>query len=71
MYVADAPSREHLPTTDTPEAIEDYDVLALEEVLSSRRFEELKQTTQADALCKRLMHTILTGWPAPYKDIRN
>ncbi len=69
LYVADALSRAHLPSTDTPEAIEDYDVLALEGVLSSRRIEELKQTTQADALCKRLMDTILTGWPDSYKEV--
>lgn len=69
LYVADTLSRAQLPTTDTPEAIEDYDVLALEEMLSSRRIEELKQTTQADALCKRLKETILTGWPDSYKDI--
>lgn len=69
LYVADALSRAHLPFTDTPDAIEDYDLLALEGVLSSRRIEELKQTTQADALCKRLMDTILTGWPDSYKDV--
>ncbi|KAL0149645.1 hypothetical protein M9458_055050, partial [Cirrhinus mrigala] len=69
LYVADALSRAHLPTADTPEAIEGYDLLALGEVLSSRRIEELKQTTQAEALCKRLKDTILTGWPDSYKDI--
>ncbi|KAL1259036.1 hypothetical protein QQF64_009613 [Cirrhinus molitorella] len=69
LYVADALSRAHLPTKDTTEAIEDYDVLALEGVLSSRRIDELKQTTQADALCKHLMDTILTGWPDSYKDV--
>lgn len=28
-----------------------------------KRGRELKETTQADSLCKHLMDTILTGWP--------
>jgi len=69
LYVADALSRAHLHTTDSPETIEDYDVLALEGVLSSRRIEELRQNTQTDAVCKRLADTIFTGWPDSYKDV--
>lgn len=69
LYVADALSRAHLPTTENPGAVEDYDVLALDEVLSSRRIEELKQRTQADATCQRLADTILNGWPDSFKEL--
>lgn len=47
LYLADALSREHLPSTDWADTIEDYDVMTVE-ALSSRRIEELRQETQAD-----------------------
>lgn len=37
--------------------------------MSSRRIEELRHSTQADAVCKRLMDTILAGWPDSYKEV--
>uniref|UniRef100_A0A8C5WEL0 ribonuclease H n=1 Tax=Leptobrachium leishanense TaxID=445787 RepID=A0A8C5WEL0_9ANUR len=71
LYVADALSRAHLPTTENPGAAEAYEVLALDEVLSSRRIEELKQSTPADATCQRLAGTILIGWPDSFKEIQH
>ncbi|CAL8372375.1 unnamed protein product [Arctogadus glacialis] len=43
LYVADALSRAHLPSTDQAEEMEEYEVMVVD-VLSSHRVEELKLT---------------------------
>ncbi|CAL8342460.1 unnamed protein product [Boreogadus saida] len=53
LYVADALSRAHLPSTDQAEEMEEYEVMVVD-VLSSHRVEELKRETLADPLCRRL-----------------
>ncbi|XP_053571922.1 otoconin-90 [Bombina bombina] len=59
----------HTPTTDSPDTIEDYDVLTLDGVLLSRNLEELKQKTRSDANCQRLMDIILNVWPGSFKEV--
>lgn len=68
LYLADALSRAHLPSTDWAETSEDYDVMTVE-VLSSRRMVELRQETQADYLCRRLSEVVAKGWPDSSKKL--
>ncbi len=68
LYLADALSRTHLPSTDWDESSEDYDVMTVE-VLSSRRIEELRQETQADHLCRCSSEVVAVGWPDSSKKL--
>ncbi len=68
LYLADAVSCAHLPSTDWDETSEDYDVMIVE-VLSSRRIEEQRQETQADHLCRRLSEVVAVGWPDSSKTL--
>ncbi|RXN39425.1 dynein heavy chain axonemal [Labeo rohita] len=68
LYLADALSRAHLPSTDGADTSEDYDVMTVE-ALSSRRTEELRQETRADHLCRRLSEIIAVGWPDSSKKL--
>lgn len=68
LYLADALSRAHLPSTDWADTIEDYDVMTVE-ALSSRRIEELRQETQADYQWRCLSEIISVVWPDSSKKL--
>lgn len=60
LYVADALSRAHLPSTDQAEEMEEYKVMVVD-VLSSHRVEELRRETLADPVCRHLSEVIAAG----------
>ncbi|KAJ8365224.1 hypothetical protein SKAU_G00140550 [Synaphobranchus kaupii] len=68
LYVADALSRAHLPSTDQAEATEEYEVMVVD-VLSSHRVEELRHDTLADPMCRRLSEVITAGWPNAFREV--
>ncbi len=68
LYVADALSRAHLPSTDQAEVIEEYEVMVVD-ILSSRRVEELRRDTLADPMCWRLSEVITAGWPNTFREV--
>ena len=68
LYVADALSRAHLPSTDQAEDMEEYEVMVVD-VLSSHRVEELKRETLADPLCRRLAEVVAADWPDAFREV--
>lgn len=68
LYVADALSRAHLPSTDQAEEMEEYKVMVVD-VLSSHRVEELKRETLADPVCRRLSEVVAAGWPNTFREV--
>ena len=62
LYVADALSSAHLPSTDQAEEMVEYEVMVVD-VLSSHRVEELKRETFADPFCRRFCRSFLQAGP--------
>ena len=68
LYIADALSRAHLPSTDQAKEMEEYEVMVVD-VLSAHRVEELKRETLADPLCRRLAEVDSAGWPDAFREL--
>ncbi|CAL8361892.1 unnamed protein product [Arctogadus glacialis] len=69
LYVADALSRAHLPSTDQAEEVEEYEVMVVD-VLSSHRVEELKPRKEV-WLSQELDLRVFDSWQDEVRSVLN
>ena len=68
LYIADLLSRAYTDEQPNPESSEEFEVMSVK-TISTSRMDELRNATSVDPTMQKLVSTIKSGWPEKYKHV--